>query len=68
MEWTSFFSGTRSNSERVGILINPNYPAKVIQVNNISDHRLLALKIEINDYHLNLINTYGPKKWMMQTF
>ena len=63
-EWKgqAYFSGTKSNSEGVAILINDTLPVKILNYKEIIPGRLQALTLEINEQSLTIINIYGPNK------
>ena len=61
-EWdaTSYFSGTKNNTEGVAILLNPNFAYTVKEYKEIIIGRLQAVEITINDKDLVILNIYGP--------
>ena len=63
-EWKgdAFFSGNKSNSEGVCILVKENENYEFIKQYDILEGRIQALEIKINDKHIIIINVYGPKK------
>ena len=64
-EWDSqyaYFSGNKSNSLGVGILINNDFKCEIVDYCEIVIGRLQSLEIKINDKTLVLINIYGPNK------
>ncbi len=63
-EWggDTFFSGTFSNKEGIGILINPNLNYKIEQYTEIIIGRMQALNVCISDKVYTLINLYGPNE------
>ncbi|MCW4346095.1 MAG: reverse transcriptase domain-containing protein, partial [Candidatus Thiodiazotropha endolucinida] len=56
----AFFSGTSTNSEGIGILINPNLSYEVLKYTEILSGRIQSLEIKINERDITLINLYGP--------
>ena len=63
-EWKGdiFFSGNKSNSEGVCILVKENEIYEFIKHYDILEGRIQALEIKINDKHIIIINVYGPNK------
>ena len=61
-EWneTSFFSGTKSNSEGLGILIKNRDNVNIGDFKELIPGRLCTIDININNQELTLINVYGP--------
>lgn len=61
-QWGSnaYFSGKNTNSEGVGILINPNLSCRIENYTEIVSGRMQSLNITINGKNLTLINIYGP--------
>ena len=61
-EWgnSSFFSGNKSNSQGVGILLNDKLNCGIVNHIDIFQGRLQALEITINDKNIIIINIYGP--------
>jgi len=61
-EWneTSFFSGTKSNSEGLGILIKNRDNVSIGDFKELIPGRLFTIDITINNQELTLINVYGP--------
>ena len=70
-EWDSqyaYFSGNKSNSLGVGILINKDFNCEIVDYCDIVTGRLQSLEIKINDKTLVLINIYGPNKDEVHVF
>ena len=70
-EWghRAFFSGTKSNSEGVAILLNPNLSKDIVSTyTDVLPGRILAVEITIKNDPLILINIYGPNKDNTATF
>ena len=63
-EWggKSFFSGTKTNSEGICILLNSNLDVKINNYVNIISGRLQSLDITVNDKDITIINVYGPNR------
>ena len=63
-EWGKycFFSGKSTNSEWVGILLNPNLSCEIIDHIELVSGRLQALKIKIQEKLVTILNIYGPNK------
>ena len=61
-EWgtTSYFSGTKNNSEGVAILLNPNFSSTVKGYKEIIIGRLQAVELTINEKDFVILNIYGP--------
>lgn len=61
-EWGGlcYFSGSSTNSEGVGILVNPNFPASDIIKYEVLLGRILAIELSINSKTFIIINIYGP--------
>ena len=61
-EWgySAFFSGNKSNSKGVGILINKNVTCDILNYFDIFKGRLQAIELKINDKNITIINIYGP--------
>ena len=57
-----WFSSHASNSRGVGILIKANHKISVNSVDKDPDGRFLVLDIIINNFHVILVNVYGPNK------
>ena len=57
-----FFSGNKSNSEGVCILVKENENYEFIKHHDILEGRIQALEIKINEKHVVIINVYGPNK------
>ena len=57
-----FFSGEKSNSEGVAILVHPNSKIELINKTEIVIGRLIAVEIKINEKNLILVNIYGPNQ------
>ena len=60
-EWghKAYLSGNSNNSERIGILINPNVSYVVHKYTEIIVGRMQALEVTINEKEITLINLYG---------
>ena len=64
-EWLSewghegFFSGTKSNSEGIGILFDKSFSFKVIKYVDLVPGRLQVIEISHNDREITFINIYG---------
>ena len=56
-EWgnSSFFSGNKSNSQGIGILINEQFNCEIVNHTDIFQGRLQALEVKINDKDLVII-------------
>ena len=63
-EWgkRAYFSGGKSNSQGVCILINDDFNCDIINYFNIVNGQLQAIELKINDKNITLINIYGPNK------
>ena len=63
-EWgnKAFFSGLKSNSLGVCILINDEYNCDILNYSDIVQGRLQALELKINDTNITVLNIYGPNK------
>ena len=63
-EWGKycFFSGKSTNSEGVGILLNPNLSCEILDHIKLVSGRLQALEIQIQEKLVTIINIYGPNK------
>ena len=61
-EWgnIAYFSGNKSNSQGVGILINEGVKCDVVDYTDIFKGRLQAIKLKINHKNITIINIYGP--------
>ena len=57
-----FFSGKSTNSEWVGILLNPNLSCEILDHIELVSGRLQALKIKIQEKLVTILNIYGPNK------
>ena len=63
-EWGKycFFSGKSTNSEGVGILLNPNLSCEILDHIELVSGRLQALEIKIQEKFVTILNIYGPNK------
>ena len=63
-EWGKycFFSGKSTNSEGVGILLNPNLSCEILDHIELVSGRLQALEIKIQEKLVTILNIYGPNK------
>ena len=63
-EWgkNAYFSGTKSNSQGVCILINDEFSCDILNYFDIIKGRLQALELKINDTIITVLNIYGPNK------
>ena len=59
-EYKSFFSGNKTNSEGVCILLNKLFACDITDYTDIIPGRLHAIGIKIDDKLLKIINIYGP--------
>ena len=61
-EWgnLAYFSGIKSNSQGVGILIKEGVNCDVVNYIDIFKGRLHAIELKINDQNITIINIYGP--------
>ena len=61
-EWgyKSYFSGNKTNSEGVCILLNKSFTCDIIDYIDIIPGRLHALGIKVDDKHFKIVNIYGP--------
>ena len=53
-------TGTTSNKNRVGVLIDKSLNDGVVEVRS-QGNRIILVKLVINDMVLNVISTYAPK-------
>ena len=63
-----FLSGISSNSEGVGILINPNLQCEILSHTELICGRLQSLELKINEKQITIINIYGPNKDELNIF
>jgi exonuclease III len=56
------YSGSKTNSEGVGIFLHPNSDIELSNFNEIIIGRLITADIKIQDITITLINIYGPNK------
>ena len=63
-EWsgTSFYSGNKSNSEGLGILIKNKDNVNIGEFKELVPGRLCTIDVIINNQEITLINIYGPNK------
>ena len=58
----AFFSGNKSNSQGICVLINDELNCDVLNYFDIVNGRLQAIELKINDKNITLVNIYGPNK------
>lgn len=61
-EWGSnaYFSGTKNNSEGIGILINSSLSCSINKYTEIITGRIQSLEVTINGKEIVILNVYGP--------
>ena len=63
-----FFSGKCTNSEMVGILINPDLPYEILNYTELICGRVQSLELKIHEKPITIINIYGPNKDELNVF
>ena len=56
----SFWSPALGRQGGVAVLVNVDFPGKVISWRRDSNGRVLSLIVEINDFRVNVVNVYAP--------
>ena len=63
-----FFSGKSTNSEGVGILLNPNISCEIPDHIELVSRRLQALEMKIQEKLVTILNVYGNNKGEIDSF